>query len=110
MHRNDVRVRVRQVAASEQERHARDAVNALHRNGEFLAECDGQSRKVGRHIVEIAVVLLRHDQGVAWPDRANTEKRDELIVLVKDMRRDAARGDATEVTIGAHVGYRRVVG
>src|SRR6202040_2710292 len=53
-------------------------------------------------IVEIGEMLPRQDLGVAGPDRAAVEKREQALVLVDDVGRDLVLADAAKQTVRRH--------
>jgi hypothetical protein len=79
-----------------------DAIDALHRNRESLAERDDRGGERGGQVIEIGKVLFGYDQGVRRPDRMDVEEREQLLVLVDDMRADFARRHAAEMAIISH--------
>ena len=58
----------------------------------------------GSDVVERRNMTLRHDQNVCRRLRVDVAEREHAVVFVDDGRRDLARRDPAEETIGSHDG------
>jgi hypothetical protein len=95
-------VNMRNVAAGEQERHARHPVEALHRHCKFLTEQNNRRDNLGRRFVKIGKVLLAYDLRMPCTDRPAIEESKQAIILMQDVGRPAVMRDAANPAISSH--------
>ncbi|CFO66234.1 Uncharacterised protein [Bordetella pertussis] len=103
VHRNQVGMGMRHVDAGEGETDPFDRIQALHVAGQALAQIQDMPGEIGRHVLEIRVVLAGNDQNMARPHGMDVQEREQAAVLVDDVGRDLLAGNAAEQAIVRHV-------
>lgn len=92
-------MRVRYIGPGKREADTLDAKDFLEGVGDQLSRFRDLGEKGGGQVVEVRVVLLRDDLGVARPDRIDVQKGNDPIVLVDGMRWHLAAGYPAENAI-----------
>ena len=96
LHRDDMSMGVRHVEAGEEHRHPLDPIDLLLPPSDHLADRHDAGGERRREVLEPDVMGAGNDQRVSGADRMEVEEGHRLVVLMDDMGRQLACGDAAE--------------
>lgn len=102
VHGHHMGMRMGYMNAGEGQADALDLIKTLHVACQALAHIDDMAGKIGRHILEIGVMLLGNDEHVATPYRMDIQKGEDAAVFVDGVGGKFVPRDATEQTIVRH--------